>query len=199
MINEKEKIILDFLLRTDEHDFLNAINIISRIDFYDDHRVLRDLGYIYKTGNEHVNIDNEKSIGMYKRYIDLLWKKFNDHDSSAGFLLGNEYQYGEVVEKNESLAVKLYEKCAKNGHGQAAFHLSCLLQYGWCGLLQNMSLAREWLDIAVNAEWPEALYHKGLQLCSGNISPEGLVLIKRSADLDFWPAIEYLKAKLLST
>jgi|GEM_PF-6951914 len=157
-----------------------------------------NLGYIYKYGSEEENIPaNEKqSTFWYSKYFFLLNMLSNNGDWEASYKLASCYQYGDNIACDEKKAVELYAAAAEAGHSKSQYHLATLWKYGWCGLNADRERHLFWLEKATTANYPEALYTKGLfYIGESNSSPseEGMILIKRSAELGFWPAAEYLK------
>lgn len=150
------------------------------------------LGFILKT--EEKFSDPERSRLWYGKYLFLLRRAAENGDSSALLSLGKHYQYGELVGTNYEKARLLFLRAAQMGHAEAQFHLSNLFLYGWCGCPQDDDQYIEWLSRAADAEHPEALFKKGTRLRAGGAEAEGLCLIRRSADLGFWVAQEYLES-----
>ena len=127
------------------------------------------------------------------RYIFLLNRLAKSNVLDAQFELARCFQYGDCVSCDEARAIELYEDCANRGYSKAQFHLSCLLQFGWCGLKVDADKRIYWLQKSAEAEFPEALYDLGLVHLQLQDKDQGLKLIERSATLGFWPADEFLK------
>ncbi|UXY16941.1 sel1 repeat family protein [Chitiniphilus purpureus] len=180
----------------ENHQFLEAIRLLENIQENDMPEKFFLLGYVYETGGDGVPQDTEKAKFFYGRYAEELSILFGKGNLEAGFVMAGKYQYGQIVPRSEKKAMDIYERCAEHGHAQAAFHLSTIWQYGWCGVIANEAQQMYWLDRAVFLEWPEALYHKGLILLKSAITKEqkkhGLELINKAAKAGFWPALEHL-------
>lgn len=194
MILKDSKLILGY---EEAMDAYNQDNIELSIKLFEDladqsvPEACQMLAFIYRT--EESLKDNLESSKWNNRYLFLL-KKYSDMgNSDASLTLGQEYQFGTCISKNNEKAIMLIKKAATEGLAEAQFHLSGLYRYGWGDLLKNYEKMSYWLDKAVTQDHLEALYQKGLDLlaCDYN-SSEGIDYIKRSAKLGFWVAEEYL-------
>ena len=152
----------------------------------------QQLGFIFKT--EEKFLDPERSQLWYGKYLFLLRRAAENGDASALLSLGQHYQYGELVGTNYNKARSLFLRAAQMGHEEAQFHLANLFLHGWCGCPQDDDQYVEWLSRAADAQHPEALFTKGTRLRAAGVEDEGLALIRRSAELGFWVAQEYLES-----
>jgi TPR repeat protein len=197
-VNEKLKIAKAAF---DDLNFKEALPLLLELADQSVPEACMDLGYLYKYGNEDIQADEQLSSFWYSKYFFLLKTLSNQGDHDAAFELACCYQYGDNIRCDEKKAVELYTNSATEGHAKSQFHLSSLWRYGWCGLPKNAQMFLYWLKEAVIAGYPEALYTKGLlsldEACPEQ-NAEGLVLVNRSADLGFWPAVEFLKRKARS-
>jgi len=85
-----------------------------------------------------------------ENYTQAFWKVYTDAlrgDSVAQFQIGVMYERGLWVEKNETLAVKWYEKAAHQGHIDAQYNIGIMYASGR-GVKQNDGLAMMWLALA---------------------------------------------------
>jgi uncharacterized protein len=149
------------------------------------------LGFIHKT--EPNFMDPQRSGLWYGKYLLLLRRAAESGDSGALLSLGKHYQYGDLVGVDESKARSLILRAAQAGHAQAQFHLATLFLHGWCGCRRDEDLYLEWLYRAADALHPEALFKKGMLLRTQDADEEGMALIRRSAELGFWVAQEFIE------
>lgn len=180
----------------ENHEFSAALPILLKYGKSGEPKACLQLGYAYKCGGDGLEKDDNLSESWYSSYIFNLTVRWNKGDIAAARELAGCYQYGDVVGIDEGKAFRLYSECAKSGDGQSQFHLSSLWRHGLCGLSKNGEAALYWLDMAVQAEYPEALYQKGLDLTEGRdleSCKSGRVLIEKAASLGFWPAQKYLR------
>ncbi|UYZ84272.1 hypothetical protein MTZ49_01445 [Entomomonas sp. E2T0] len=149
------------------------------------------LSFIYRVDEPFK--DSLQSSQWNDKYLFFLKKYSDDGNLEATLELGRAYQYGSCIGINNKKAVALITKAAEGGLDEAQFHLQGLYRYGWAGLAKDYEKVSYWLDKAAAQEHLEALYQKGLDLLvlDSNRS-KGINYIKRSADLGFWVAIEYL-------
>lgn len=107
--------------------------------------------------------DDERAKQLFEEFIRLIRKAANEGDAIAQRRLGQMLQYGDGILKNETEAVRWITRAAENGTAEAQFHLSRLYAYGWCGLRENASAEALWLSKASDANYPEALYIRGVK------------------------------------
>lgn len=173
-------------------DLVAAVEIFMRLANAGDYRSCFNLGFIYKIGDGVVK-NTITSEGFYFKGIRLLTSLSAEGSSSAMLVLGKIYQYGDNINKDHSKALSLINKSAAIGNSDAMFHLACIYLNGWCGQKHSREEYRYWLNEAVRADHPEALFTEGLRLISMHSkSEDGLSLIKRAAEHGFWPAVDYL-------
>ncbi len=177
-------------------DYKQALPLLEELAALEIPDACVHLAYIYADGNEDVAKDEALSTIWYSKYFFLLRRQVQAGDAEASYKLASSYQYGSGIRCDEKKAVEFYTLSASNGHAEAQFHLSCLWKYGWCGLRANPEQRMYWLDQAVRLEHPEALYTFGLMYMQDTDDfdkEQGLHFIRRSAELGYWVAIDYLK------
>ncbi|GAB3254634.1 tetratricopeptide repeat protein [Chitinimonas naiadis] len=154
------------------------------------------LSLIYRDG-DGVGRD-ELTAARYKRkYVQSIKAKAESGISAYQLKLAYIFQFGDGVAIDDARAFQLFSELAREGLGEAQFHLSRIYAHGWCGQHVDPELELLWLNEAVKSEWPMALYYSALFLVEDSASAESLshavALMKRSAELGCWQAKEYLE------
>ncbi|KAJ3059357.1 hypothetical protein HDU98_004643, partial [Podochytrium sp. JEL0797] len=94
-------------------------------------------------------------------------------DMNAQYVLAKCYAYGTGTPENQPLAVKYFEKAAKQGDGESAYFLGVAYENG-LGATQDFSAAFDWyLQCAntTNQATHQAKYNLGV-LCLHKVTPE---------------------------
>ena len=95
--------------------------------------------------------------------------------------------------QNFSRAFSLYENAATAGNAEAQYQLSNLLILG-TGAPKNQDLAESWLEKAASQNHPAALYHLAI-LIKGHDAQRAQKLIQQAGELDYSPALNYIKQR----
>lgn len=142
---------------------------------------------------------NDLAAVRYKRqYAQIIDAKAST--GIAGYKLKLAYllQFGDGMPIDTSRAFSLFLELAKDGCGEAKFHLSRIFSRGECGQKRDTGLELYWLNEATTAEWPMAIYYTALLLESTSKTAESLKLVKemmeKSSQLGCWQAKEYLRS-----
>ena len=83
------------------------------------------LGVLYFKGADSVPNDKAKAAKLFEKTT-----KLNPTNSKAIFNLAVMYQKGEGVEKDEKMALELYEKSAELNYGDALLNLGVMYEDG---------------------------------------------------------------------
>jgi TPR repeat protein len=83
-------------------------------------------------------------------------------DAASQYLVGIEYQKGDVVARDFVQAADWYRKAAEQGYAEAQCKLGELLQQPNAGVVEDDAKAAEWLHKAADQGFVEAEYRLGL-------------------------------------
>ncbi|MDM8545970.1 tetratricopeptide repeat protein [Candidatus Venteria ishoeyi] len=95
--------------------------------------------------------------------------------AKAQFMLGQMYEQGKGVAKNDSTALDWYQQAAKQGHSAAQSVLG-VRHYTGEGVVQDYSKAAYWQTRAANQGYPEAQFILGVMYELGQGVPQDFVL-----------------------
>ena len=86
--------------------------------------------------------------GDYKTAVREYRKAAEEGDALAQFSLGQFYEQGSIVPKNDTEAVKYYTMAAKNEHPDACYKLAKCYAEGLLGLQKNDTESAKWYERA---------------------------------------------------
>ena len=123
------------------------------------------------------------TVGEDHASLTQLRTKAEQGDASAQFQLGQIYDRGVEVKKNETEAASWYRKAAEQGYAAAQNNLGSLCQFGE-GVPRSDAEAVKWYQKAVNQGYAEAyanlgfMYNRGLSVSK---DPTNAVTLYRTA------------------
>ena|GEM_PF-5033557 len=113
------------------------------------------------------NVEATKLLIQYQDYIstedysfatgfDLLKEAAQDGDRNAQFSLAHCYHQGDMVPRDEAMAIRWLQAAAEQNHAQAQFHLGCFYEKGYGDLKSDMVTANRYFLLAAKQEFPPA-------------------------------------------
>ena len=114
---------------------------------------------LYSKAADGGNVDAKKIMRAINSGKDMLQEALQGN-ARAQYMLGNLYQRGEGVIKDDSTAVKWYRKAAEQGNHEAQYMLGTLYQRGE-GVIKDDSTAAMWYRKAADQGNREAQYSLG--------------------------------------
>lgn len=102
--------------------------------------------------------ESQETLLNGSNYKQPFWKLYTDAlrgDKTAEFQVGVMYERGLGVDKNETQAIKWYEKSALQGHIDAQYNIGIMYASGR-GVEQNDGFAMMWLSLAAKQGDKEA-------------------------------------------
>ena len=166
-----------------------AISILIKLANENIPEACMKLGFIYRT-SEDIGRDLAKSNMWYSKYRQLLKNAALQGAPEAMFQLGKIYQYGNNVNIDNEKALNFIKKSAELNFAEAVFHFANLYKFGWCGVVENLDVYNKWLEKAVELEYPEALYYKGIDIIHNDYET-GLSFIEKSSAAGFFMFNKY--------
>ena len=160
-------------------DEIINISLISFLNLYDE-----DLDFFNKVCLHHINKNPElyfqninqqglktlyyrqKSAKNYHSAIQILNIGIERQDTWMMVELANLYTSVEEIE-DEQQCLKLYQRAAELGNGDAINNLAWHYLQGTCGLRQNVSKAFELFEAAAEKDTPSALNNLGFEYLYG--------------------------------
>lgn len=143
------------------------------------------------------NPNSKKFYSEYYRRLEI--EAQNGNDQSALLLADAlRWHYSNNIQRNDTKALELYITSAQNGNSQAQFTLYEIHNIGDLGLKRSLDRSLEYLKLAVKNNHPEALFEFGLFEIKNNNIKEGIEYIKKSSDLGYWRAHDYLSRFIAS-
>jgi TPR repeat protein len=106
-------------------------------------KALTVLGELYYSGNDVVEV-------AYPKAYEYFFEANKANDAGAAYGLGLMYESGNGVNKNLSMAQKMYRRAANYGSGEASLRLGYLYEIGKGGLVKNFSEALKWYRKSYN-------------------------------------------------
>ncbi len=159
-------------------------------------QIQKKLLYIQKRNNWLVNNQYINGAKLYKekKYEQAfqLFKSIADKNPAAQLMIGNMYQLGLGVAKNETTAYKVFQESYQNGNIDAAYHIGLLLFYG-TGVTKNLTMAFNWCLLAAEYNYRPAIidisnmYSKGF----GTIKDEDAAKAWKNKIEKGWAAYDY--------
>lgn len=194
-IKSTEKLLEEAIIHYESDEMESAVAKFRQLAKLNNEEAYLYLSLIYKDGDGVIR-DELESKRLKKKYVQIVNEKASEGDIKYKLKYAYILQYGDGIDSDENQAIKLLKELASEGLAEAQFHLYTIYQHGFCGQNVDFSVAEYWLDLAFESNWPEAIYIKSLQLLSDDRnSTEAVALLKKSADLGFFPAEELLNER----
>jgi uncharacterized protein len=117
----------------------------------------------------------------HEQYDDALkqFKSLAEHgDANSQYFLGQMYEFGRGVAKDDAQAALWYRKSAVQGHARAQNALATMFMYGR-GVPQDRALASLWYRAAADQGLAEAQYNLGMEYVLDR--PQRIVWLRKAA------------------
>ncbi|WP_139019168.1 tetratricopeptide repeat protein [Acidovorax radicis] len=155
------------------------------------------LSLIFRDG-DGVEKDELAAVRYKRRYVQIIESRATAGIAEYRLKLAYLLQFGDGAPVDNSRAFSLFLQLAEEGCAEAQFHLSRIFAHGDCGQKRDSDLELYWLNEAVKAEWPLAIYYAALFLENTSDAAESRrhvkEMMRKSSQLGCWQAEEYLNS-----
>ena len=100
--------------------------------------------------------------------VDSIKQKAESGDAMAQAQYASMLQFGQGVEKNETEALKWYQKAAEAGNAYAQASMGVFCQTGHCGVTKDFAKAAEWYRKAAEQGDANAQFYLAGLYANGN-------------------------------
>lgn len=145
-----------------EQSFEKAVYWYKKGSELNDPRSMYGLGACYYFG-DGVAKDLDKAYDLFVQAYPLLLKQIEEEQNEpkvqafSKFCLGAYYYFGfGDIEKDMNKAFELIYECALEGHLAAIYDLGANFYYNGVGTDRDLSLSRDYLELASNVGLPRA-------------------------------------------